>query len=91
MAGAEVRFSGWFRGYGKIVILDHGDEFFTVSGHLSEIHVAVGDRVREGETIGSVGDTGSLRGARLYFELRRGSEALDPVPWLSAERLAEAR
>jgi septal ring factor EnvC (AmiA/AmiB activator) len=90
-ARAEVRFAGWFRGYGKIVILDHGDSFFTVSGHLDEIHVQVGDRVDEGETIGSVGETGSLSGPRLYFELRRGGEALDPVPWLSAERLAEAR
>jgi len=88
---AEVRYAGWFRGYGKIVILDHGDSYFTVSGHLSEIHVAVGDRVREGEAVGSAGDTGSLTGLSLYFELRRGSQALDPVPWFSPERLAEAR
>jgi len=90
-AKAEVRFAGWFRGYGKIVILDHGDAFFTVSGHLSEIHVAVGDRVREGETIAAAGDTGSLEGPQLYFELRKGSQAIDPLPWLSQERLAEAR
>jgi septal ring factor EnvC (AmiA/AmiB activator) len=90
-ARAEVRFAGWFRGYGKIVILDHGDSYFTVSGHLSQIHVAVGDRVGAGETIGNVGDTGSLSGPRLYFELRRGSDALDPVSWLSADRLARAR
>jgi len=90
-ANAEVRFAGWFRGYGKIVILDHGDAYFTISGHLSQIDVAVGERVGGGETIGSVGDTGSLSGPRLYFELRKGSEALDPADWLSADRLAEAR
>lgn len=90
-ASAEVRFAGWFRGYGKIVILDHGDSYFTVSGHLSQIDVAVGERVSEGETIGSAGDTGSLSGPRLYFELRKGSEALDPADWLSADRLAQAR
>ncbi len=67
------------------------DSYFTVSGHLSQIDVAVGERVSEGETIGSAGDTGSLSGPRLYFELRKGSEALDPADWLSADRLAQAR
>ena len=91
VARGAVRFAGWFRGYGKIVILDHGDQYFTISGHLSEVRVAVGDRVSEGEIVGLAGETGSLAGPRLYFEVRRGSEALDPVDWLSAERLAEAR
>lgn len=77
-----VRFVGWFRGYGKIVILDHGDEYFTVSGHLDEIEVAVGDRVREGDRIARAGETGSLVGPKLYFELRRGGQALDPADWL---------
>lgn len=90
-ARGEVRFAGWFRGYGKIVILDHGNSYFTVSGHLSRIDVEVGDRVGAGGTIGSAGDTGSLTGPSLYFELRKGSKALDPVPWFSPERLAEAR
>jgi septal ring factor EnvC (AmiA/AmiB activator) len=86
----EVRFAGWFRGYGKIVILDHGDEYFTISGHLSEIDVEVGDRVREGSAIGRVGDTGSLAGPLLYFELRRGGEPIDPTGWFAPDRLAEA-
>ncbi len=79
----EVRFAGWFRGYGKIVILDHGDQYFTVSGHLSEIFVEVGDVVDEKTTIGSVGETGSLSGPNLYFEIRRGSEPLNPGDWLA--------
>lgn len=90
-AKGEVRFAGWFRGYGRMVILEHGDKYFTISGHLSEIEVAVGDRVDEGDVVGRVGDTGSLTGAKLYFELRKGSEALDPVGWFSPDRLAEAR
>ncbi len=84
VAAGEVRFAGWFRGYGKLVILDHGDEYFTVSGHLSEIRPGVGDWVEAGQTIGLVGDTGSLSGARLYFEIRRGGEPLDPGEWLQA-------
>jgi septal ring factor EnvC (AmiA/AmiB activator) len=77
-----VRFAGWFRGFGRIVILDHGDDYFSVSGHLSEMAVAVGDRVGRGAVIGAVGDTGSLSGPQLYFEIRRGGEALDPREWL---------
>jgi len=82
VADGVVRYAGWFRGYGKIVILDHGDAFYTVSGHLDEIAVEVGQTVRRGEPIGRAGDTGSLAGPRLYFEIRRGREALDPADWL---------
>jgi septal ring factor EnvC (AmiA/AmiB activator) len=84
VAPAVVRFAGWFRGYGQLVILDHGDRFFTVSGHLGELAVKVGDPVAAGDAIGTVGDTGSLSGAKLYFEIRRGSEPLDPGDWLAS-------
>jgi septal ring factor EnvC (AmiA/AmiB activator) len=80
----EVRFAGWFRGYGKIVIIDHGDQYFTVSGHLSEIRVSVGARVGEGEMLGEVGETGTLSNPSLYFELRKGSDPLDPADWLGS-------
>jgi septal ring factor EnvC (AmiA/AmiB activator) len=82
VAAGQVRYAGRFRGYGKTVILDHGDSYFTVSSHLSETRVAVGETVAAGAEIGSVGDTGSLSGPQLYFELRRGGEALDPLAWL---------
>ena len=55
VAPGEVRFAGWFRGYGRIVILDHGDGYFTVSGHLDAVDVAVGDMVGEGDDLGTVG------------------------------------
>jgi len=82
VAAGEVRFAGWFAGYGRMVILDHGDAFFTVSGHLDEIGVELGQRLAAGDPLGSAGETGSLTGARLYFEIRRGAEALDPADWL---------
>jgi len=82
VAAGHVRYAGWFRGFGRLVILDHGDDYFTVSGHLSEMTVAVGERVARGEVIGAVGETGSLSGPQLYFEIRRGSEPLDPDDWL---------
>ena len=82
VAGGVVRFAGWFRGYGRMVILDHGERFFTVHGHLEELRVAVGDVVETGQTLGTVGDTGSLSGPRLYFEVREGGQAVDPRAWL---------
>lgn len=82
VAAGEVRFAGWFAGYGRMVILDHGEGYFSVSGHLDEVGVAVSDVLASGDPIGRAGETGSLTGPRLYFEIRRGAEALDPAGWL---------
>jgi septal ring factor EnvC (AmiA/AmiB activator) len=82
VAAGQVRFADWFRGYGRMVILDHGDGYFTVSGHLDEIRVRLDDVVQARQVIGSVGDTGSLAGPRLYFEVRKGGEPQDPADWL---------
>lgn len=68
--------------YGQMIILNHGDGYYTLYGHLSEISVAVGQEVAPGATIGRVGDTGSLKGAVLHFEVREGGAALDPMGWL---------
>jgi len=83
VALGQVRFAGWFRGYGKIVIVDHGDGYFTVSGHLADIYVEVGDAIAAGDTLGTVGETGSLSGPSLYFEVRQGGSPLDPADWLA--------
>ena len=82
IAKGQVRYAGWFRGYGKIVIVDHGDAYFTVSGHLDEVFVEVGDVVASGDTLGTVGETGSLSGPGLYFELRQAGSPMDPAGWL---------
>ena len=86
VAAGRVRYAGWFRGYGRLVILDHGSGYYTVSGHLGELRVGVGDPVERGAQIGTVGDSGSLSGPSLYFEIRRGAEALDPTEWLAELR-----
>ena len=83
VAPGRVRFAGWFRGYGKIVILDHGSGYFTVSGQLSQIRVQVGHQLKSGQVLGTVGETGSLEGPGLYFEVRRGGAPLDPAEWLA--------
>jgi septal ring factor EnvC (AmiA/AmiB activator) len=82
VAAGEVRFADWFVGYGRMVILDQGDGYFSVSGHLDEFRVDVGSVLAAGDPIGAAGETGSLSGPRLYFEIRHGAEALDPADWL---------
>jgi septal ring factor EnvC (AmiA/AmiB activator) len=83
VAAGRVRYAGRFRGYGNVVILDHGSDHFTVSAHLDRIDVALGDPVTAGAPIGAVGETGSLEGPQLYFEIRHGGDALDPADWLA--------
>ena len=71
-----------YASYGPIVILNHGDGFFTLYAHLSEILVAVGQEIPAGQIVGRVGDTGSLKGPILHFEVRKGGSALNPEAWL---------
>ena len=76
----RVAFADRYGPYGRIVILDHGDHYYTVSGDLDEIDVKIGQDVGAGERVGTVGDDG--QGAMLYFEVRRGSQTIPPGPWL---------
>jgi len=78
----KILYAEWFKGYGNIVIVDHGDSYYSLSAHLSQINKRVGDRVEAGEIIALSGDTGSLKGPCLYFELRYHGEPLDPSEWL---------
>jgi len=78
----RVDYSGWLKGYGQILIINHGSRFFSVSAHLSQRKCDEGDVVRKGDVIGSAGDTESLSGPGLYFELRKGGESLDPLAWI---------
>ena len=76
----RVAFADRYGPYGKIVILDHGDHYYTVSGNLNEVDVRIGQDVAAGERIATVGDDG--RGSMLYFEVRHGSRTVSPEPWL---------
>jgi murein DD-endopeptidase MepM/ murein hydrolase activator NlpD len=78
----QVVYTGWFKGYGNLIILDHGNEYYTLYAHAAEIRVKEGDQVRQGQMIGTVGDTGSLAGSRLYFEVRSQGRPQDPAGWL---------
>jgi septal ring factor EnvC (AmiA/AmiB activator) len=82
VADGRVLFAGWFRGYGQMVIVDHGGDDLTVLGYLDALSVEKGDMVRAGQEIGTVGETGSLSGAGLYFEIRAAGKPVDPQSWL---------
>ena len=80
--GGHVLYTGWFRGYGNLIIVDHGGNYYTLYAHAAEVKVREGEEVKQGQTIGTVGDTGSLQGPRLYFEVRRDGKPQDPAQWL---------
>jgi len=77
-----VLYTGWFKGYGNMIILDHGHGYYTLYAHASAIQVREGETVRQGQVIGQVGETGSLAGPRLYFEVRSQGQPEDPQRWL---------
>lgn len=82
VASGTVDFVDWLPGYGRCIILSHGGGYYTLYAHGSVVFPRKGVVVESGEIIAEVGDTGSLEGDQLYFELRKGREALNPLEWL---------
>ncbi len=80
---AVVLFAGRLRGFGNLIVLDHGEKYYTLYAHLRELTHSKGQKLQAGELIGYVGDTGSLKGSFLYFELRHSGKAVDPGNWFS--------
>lgn len=83
VADGTVVYAGSLRGYGNLLIVDHGDGYHTLMAHLSAIALELGAAVASGDVVGEVGDTGSLKGSYLYFEVRKSGQAVDPGPWLA--------
>jgi septal ring factor EnvC (AmiA/AmiB activator) len=82
VAPGRVAHAGWFKGYGNLVIVDHGGGYHTLVAHLGSMSTAIGEQVQAGTLLGTVGDTGSLKGAYLYFEVRDHGRPVDPQVWL---------
>ena len=78
----KVVYADWNGGYGQMVILDHDGGYYSLYAHLARMDVAIGESVAAGDRVGSVGETGSLTGAKLHFEIRKGGRAVDPIGWL---------
>jgi len=77
-----VLFSQWFKGYGNLVILDHGNRVFSLYGNLKSPLVAAGDRVNGGQMIAGVGESDEAQAGYLYFEIRQDNRPEDPQKWL---------
>jgi septal ring factor EnvC (AmiA/AmiB activator) len=78
----NVVYAEWLKGYGNMVIIDHGENYYTLYAHLQEMFRKKGDTVDTGEVIATMGDTGSLKGVRLHFELRHHGKPVNPLEWL---------
>jgi murein hydrolase activator len=77
-----VLFSQWFKGYGNLIILDHGNRVFSLYGNIVAPVVAVGDRITTGQPIAGVGDSEDAQSGYLYFEVRQDNHPEDPQKWL---------
>ena len=88
--GAQVRaisdgsvvYSDWLRGYGNLLILDHGGGYLSIYGNNDALYKEVGNSVRKGDAIASVGASGSEAESGLYFEIRHKGQAIDPMQWV---------
>ncbi|MGR9053550.1 MAG: murein hydrolase activator EnvC family protein [Gammaproteobacteria bacterium] len=77
----KVVFSDWFRGYGLLTIIDHGNDFMTLYAFNQSLYKTVGDQVAEGDVIATVGRSGGRSKASLYFGIRKKGQPVDPVRW----------
>jgi len=83
VAAGRVVFADWLRGFGNLLIVDHGNAYMSLYGNNETLYKQVGDELRGGDTIASVGNSGGNIDSGLYFELRHKSKPLDPLKWLA--------
>jgi septal ring factor EnvC (AmiA/AmiB activator) len=91
-AGADVKavgdgqivFADWLRGFGNLLVIDHGEGYLSIYGSNEALLRNVGDRVAVGEVVASVGNTGGNEAPGLYFELRFQGRPFDPLTWVAA-------
>lgn len=82
VAAGEVVFADWLRGFGNLLVVDHGDAFLSVYGNNQALLKETGQRVAPGEVVATVGNTGGNPESGLYFELRHQGQAFDPIRWV---------
>ncbi|HDN95370.1 MAG TPA: hypothetical protein ENG76_04775, partial [Nitrospirae bacterium] len=84
----RVVYSDWFKGYGLLLIINHGKGYHSLYGNLSEIFHKTGDIINEGTAVGNVGNSSILNVPTLYFEIRYKGKPIDPVKWLKKKHKA---
>lgn len=83
IAAGRVVFADWLRGFGNLIIVDHGKGYMSLYGNNETLYKQVGDELRGGDTLASAGNSGGNEDYGLYFELRHESRPLDPLAWLA--------
>ncbi|MBY5922775.1 murein hydrolase activator EnvC family protein [Ferrimonas balearica] len=82
ISAGQVVFADWLRGFGLVVVVDHGEQYLSLYGHAQALLRQVGDTVKPGEVIALTGSSGGLQQPGLYFEIRHRGRAIDPRPYL---------
>ena len=85
VAAGRVVFADWLRGFGNLLIIDHGKGYMSLYGNNETLYKQVGDVLRGGDTVAAVGNTGGNEDSGLYFELRHEGKPLDPMKWVAAK------
>jgi septal ring factor EnvC (AmiA/AmiB activator) len=83
VASGRVVFAEWLRGFGNLLILDHGDAYLTIYGNNESLLRQVGDVVRTGDVVATIGNSGGSEKSGIYFELRHEGKPFDPLRWVS--------
>jgi septal ring factor EnvC (AmiA/AmiB activator) len=81
----RVAFADWLRGFGLLLIIDHGNGYMSLYGHNRGLFMQPGDRVETGQTIAVVGNSGGGQRAGLYLELRKDGQPINPAPWFAGK------
>lgn len=91
IAGGRVVYSDWFKGYGLLLIIDHGSGYHSLYGNLSEIFLNTGDILIAGTVVGKIGQSSILNSPALYFEIRHKGKPVDPMEWLKGKGRTKER
>jgi septal ring factor EnvC (AmiA/AmiB activator) len=83
IAAGRVVFADWLRGFGNLLIIDHGDGYMSLYGNNESLYKQVGAAIRGGETVAVVGNSGGNTDSGLYFEIRHQGKAIDPLGWVN--------
>ncbi len=83
VSSGTIVYADWLKGYGLVVILDHGNGFYSLYAHASKLLVKEKQTIKKGHILGETGETGVTEGNTLYFELRKGTKPVDPLKWLT--------
>ena len=84
VAAGRVVYADWLRGFGNLLIVDHGEGYMSLYGYNETLYKRVGEEVATGDTVAAVGSSGGNGESGLYFELRHRGQPFDPLTWVNS-------